>query len=423
MQQNSKLVVGSYFDPTNNIIYGEGEIMKGKKTLKDFDFKGKKILVRCDFNVPMDENQNITDDIRIRSSLATIEYLIDQGAKVILMSHLGRPKGQANPKYSLLPVAKRLSELLKKEVIFAQDNMVVSESVKNLINTLKEGHVALLENTRFRKEEEKNEEAFSKELASLGEIYVNDAFGTSHRAHASNVGVSAHLPSALGFLVEKEISIMGKALDDPIRPFLAILGGAKVSDKIGVIDNLIEKVDSILICGGMAYTFLKAQGYEVGTSLLDEEKIDLALNLLEKAKEKQVKLLLPVDVVIASEITEDAESQVVSIDSIPEDMMGLDIGLKTLELFSQEIKNAKTIIWNGPSGVFELEQFSKGTYGIAKALVDSDAITIIGGGDSAAAVEKAGYADRISHVSTGGGASLELLEGKVLPGIAAISDK
>ena len=423
MQQNSKLVVGSYFDPTNNIIYGEGEIMKGKKTLKDFDFKGKKVLVRCDFNVPMDENQNITDDIRIRSSLATIEYLIDQGAKVILMSHLGRPKGQPNPKYSLLPVAKRLSELLKKEVIFAQDNMVVSESVKNLINTLKEGHVALLENTRFRKEEEKNEEAFSKELASLGEIYVNDAFGTSHRAHASNVGVSAHLPSALGFLVEKEISIMGKALDDPIRPFLAILGGAKVSDKIGVIDNLIEKVDSILICGGMAYTFLKAQGYEVGTSLLDEEKIDLALNLLEKAKEKQVKLLLPVDVVIASEITEDTESQVVSIDSIPEDMMGLDIGQKTLELFSQEIKNAKTIIWNGPSGVFELEQFSKGTYGIAKALVDSDAITIIGGGDSAAAVEKAGYADRISHVSTGGGASLELLEGKVLPGIAAISDK
>ncbi|MDR7870572.1 MAG: phosphoglycerate kinase [Tissierellaceae bacterium] len=394
-----------------------------KKTLKDFDFKGKKVLVRCDFNVPMDENQNITDDIRIKSSLPTVEYLIENGAKVILMSHLGRPKGEANPKYSLLPVAKRLSELLNKEVVFAKDDMVVSESVKVQIDKLDDGDVALLENTRYRKEEEKNEENFAKELASLGDIYVNDAFGTSHRAHASNVGVSTYLPSAVGFLVEKEISIMGKALDDPQRPFVAILGGAKVSDKIGVIENLIEKVDAILIGGGMAYTFLKAKGYEIGTSLLEEDKMDLALNLISKAKERNVKLLLPVDVVIAKEFKNDTEIRVVSIDSIPEDMMGLDIGPETLKLFSEEIAKAKTVIWNGPSGVFEMENFSKGTYGIAKALVDSDAITIVGGGDSASAVEKAGYADKITHVSTGGGASLELLEGKVLPGIAAISDK
>ena len=397
--------------------------MISKKTLKDFDFKGKKVLVRCDFNVPMDENQNITDDIRIRSSLPTIEYLVDNGAKIILMSHLGRPKGEANPKYSLLPVAKRLSELLNKEIVFAQDDMVVSENVKFLINTLKEGNVALLENTRFRKEEEKNEEGFANELASLGEIYVNDAFGTSHRAHASNVGVSSHLPSAVGFLVEKEISIIGNALDNPERPFVAILGGAKVSDKIGVIDNLLEKVDSILICGGMAYTFLKAQGYEIGQSLLEEDKMDLALRLLQKAKDRDVKLLLPVDIVIAKEFKNDTEIRVVDIGSIPEDMMGLDIGPESLRLFTCEIDKAKTVIWNGPSGVFEMENFSKGTYGIAKALVDSNAITIVGGGDSAAAVEKAGYADKITHVSTGGGASLELLEGKVLPGIAAISDK
>lgn len=397
--------------------------MINKKTLKDFDFRGKKVLVRCDFNVPMDENQNITDDIRIRSSLPTIEYLVDHGAKVILMSHLGRPKGEANPKYSLLPVANRLSELLNKQVVFAKDDMVVSEGVKDQIEKLKDGEVALLENTRFRKEEEKNEENFSKELSSLGDIYVNDAFGTSHRAHASNVGVSTHLPSAVGFLVEKEISIMGKALDDPVRPFVAILGGAKVSDKIGVIDNLIEKVDSILIGGGMAYTFLKAQGYEIGKSLLEEDKMDLALSLVQKAKDRNVKLLLPVDIVIAKEFKNDTEIGVVNIESIPENMMGLDIGPETLKLFSEEINKAKTVIWNGPSGVFEMENFSKGTYGIAKALVESDAITIVGGGDSASAVEKAGYADQITHVSTGGGASLELLEGKTLPGIAAISEK
>ncbi|NLY46125.1 MAG: phosphoglycerate kinase [Tissierella sp.] len=397
--------------------------MINKKTLKDFDFRGKKVLVRCDFNVPMDENQNITDDIRIRSSLPTIEYLVDHGAKVILMSHLGRPKGEANPKYSLLPVANRLSELLNKQVVFAKDDMVVSEGVKDQIEKLKDGEVALLENTRFRKEEEKNEENFSKELSSLGDIYVNDAFGTSHRAHASNVGVSTHLPSAVGFLVEKEISIMGKALDDPVRPFVAILGGAKVSDKIGVIVYLIEKVDSILICGGMAYTFLKAQGYEIGKSLLEEDKMDLALSLVQKAKDRNVKLLLPVDIVIAKEFKNDTEIGVVNIESIPENMMGLDIGPETLKLFSEEINKAKTVIWNGPSGVFEMENFSKGTYGIAKALVESDAITIVGGGDSASAVEKAGYADQITHVSTGGGASLELLEGKTLPGIAAISEK
>lgn len=397
--------------------------MINKKTLKDFDFKGKKVLVRCDFNVPMDENQNITDDIRIRSSIPTIEYLLEKGAKVVLMSHLGRPKGEANPKYSLAPVAKRLSELLDKEVVFAKDDMVVSDGVREKIGRLNDGDLALLENTRYRKEEEKNEENFSKDLASLGEIYVNDAFGTSHRAHASNVGVSTHLPSAVGFLVEKEISIMGKALDDPVRPFVAILGGAKVSDKIGVIDNLIEKVDSILIGGGMAYTFLKAQGYEIGQSLLEEDKMELALSLVKKAKDRNVKLLLPVDIVIAKEFKNDTDINVVNIDSIPEDWMGLDIGPETLKLFSEEISKAKTVIWNGPSGVFEMENFSKGTYGIAKALVDSDAITIVGGGDSASAVEKAGYADRISHVSTGGGASLELLEGKVLPGIAAISNK
>lgn len=397
--------------------------MISKKTLKDFDYKGKKVLVRCDFNVPMDENQNITDDIRIRSSIPTIEYLLENGAKVILMSHLGRPKGEANPKYSLAPVANRLSELLNKEVVFAKDDMVVSENVKEKIENLNNGDVALLENTRYRKEEEKNEENFAKDLASLGEIYINDAFGTSHRAHASNVGVSAHLPSAVGLLVEKEISIMGNSLDDPKRPFVAILGGAKVSDKIGVIDNLIEKVDSILIGGGMAYTFLKAQGYEIGQSLLEEDKMDLALNLIQKAKDKDVKLLLPVDVVVAKEFKNDTEIEIVNIDNIPNDWMGLDIGPETLKLFSEEINKAKTVIWNGPSGVFEMENFSKGTYGIAKALAESDAITIVGGGDSASAVEKAGYADKITHVSTGGGASLELLEGKVLPGIAAISNK
>ena len=394
-----------------------------KKTLKDFDYKGKKVLVRCDFNVPMDENQNITDDIRITSSLPTINYLIEQGAKVILMSHLGRPKGEPNPKYSLEPVAKRLSNLLKKEVIFAADDKVVSDKVKADLENMKDGDVALLQNTRYRKEEEKNEENFAKDLASLGELYVNDAFGTSHRAHASNVGVSTYLPSAVGFLVEKEISIMGKALENPERPFVAILGGAKVSDKIGVIDNLINKVDTILICGGMAYTFLKAFGYNIGRSLLEEDKIELAKSLMEKAANKGITLMLPQDVVVAKEFKNDTEFRTVNIDSIPDDMEGLDIGEKTIKQFTEIIKSAKTIVWNGPAGVFEIENFNKGTYAIAKAMTESNATTIIGGGDSAAAVEKAGLADKITHVSTGGGASLELLEGKVLPGIAAISDR
>ena len=394
-----------------------------KKTLKDFDYKGKKVLVRCDFNVPMDENQNITDDIRITSSLPTINYLIEQGAKVILMSHLGRPKGEPNPKYSLEPVAKRLSNLLKKEVIFAADDKVVSDKVKADLENMKDGDVALLQNTRYRKEEEKNEENFAKDLASLGELYVNDAFGTSHRAHASNVGVSTYLPSAVGFLVEKEISIMGKALESPERPFVAILGGAKVSDKIGVIDNLLNKVDTILICGGMAYTFLKAFGYNIGRSLLEEDKIELAKSLMEKAANKGITLMLPQDVVVAKEFKNDTEFRTVNIDSIPDDMEGLDIGEKTIKQFTEIIKSAKTIVWNGPAGVFEIENFNKGTYAIAKAMTESNATTIIGGGDSAAAVEKAGLADKITHVSTGGGASLELLEGKVLPGIAAISDR
>lgn len=397
--------------------------MFSKKTLRDLEFKGKKVLVRCDFNVPIDDEGNITDDTRIRSSLPTINYLLEQDAQVILMSHLGRPKGQPNKKYSLEPVAKRLSELLNKEVIFLQDDEVVSSTVKKRVEAMEDGDVALLENTRFRKEEEKNDEGFSKELASLGDLYINDAFGTSHRAHASNVGVSTYLPSAVGFLVEKEVSIMGKALEDPERPFIAILGGAKVSDKIGVIENLMNIVDTIIVGGGMAFTFLKVQGYEIGKSLLEEDKIDLAKELIEKAKEKNVKLMLPVDVVVAKEFKNDTEFKTLSIDSIPKDMMGLDIGEETIKLFSEEIKKAKTIVWNGPMGVFEMENFAKGTFSIAKAMAESEGITIVGGGDSASAVEKSGYSHKMTHISTGGGASLELLEGKVLPGIAAISDK
>ncbi len=394
-----------------------------KKTLKDYDYRGKKVLVRCDFNVPMDENQNITDDIRITSSLPTINYLIENGARVILLSHLGRPKGEPNPKYSLKPVAKRLSELLGKEVVFAADDKVVSDNVKSQIDALKDGDVALLENTRYRKEEEKNDENFAKDLAWLGELYVNDAFGTSHRAHASNVGISKILPSAVGFLVEKEISIMGGALEEPERPLVAILGGAKVSDKIGVIENLLNIVDTILIGGGMAYTFLKAKTCEVGTSLLEEDKVDLAKDLMHMAIAQDVSLVLPKDVVVAKEFKNDTEFKTVNIDEIPADWMGLDIGDKTIAKFTDIIKDAKTVIWNGPMGVFEMENFNKGTFAIAKALAESTGTTIIGGGDSAAAVEQAGLADKITHISTGGGASLELLEGKVLPGIEAISEK
>ena len=397
--------------------------MLDKKTLEDIDVKGKKVLVRCDFNVPMNEEGEITDDTRVKSSLPTIEYLLKEDAKVILMSHLGRPKGEANHKYSLKAVAERLSELLAKDVKFLQDDNVVSEKVKEDVASMKNSDIVLLENTRFRKEETKNGDDFSKELASLGDVFINDAFGTSHRAHASNVGVSTYLPSGLGFLVGKEVGIMGKALDDPQRPFLAILGGAKVSDKIGVIENLLEKVDSIIIGGGMAYTFLKAKGLEVGTSLLEEDKVELAGSLIKKAQEKGVDLILPLDIVVAKEFKNDTDFKTVDIDKIPENMMGLDIGEKTIELFIETIEKSKTIIWNGPLGVFEMENFKNGTYSIAKALANSDAITIIGGGDSASAVEKAGYSNKMTHVSTGGGASLELLEGKVLPGIEAISNK
>lgn len=397
--------------------------MLNKKTVEDLKVEGKRVLVRCDFNVPMDDNGKITDDTRIVSALPTINYLIENGGKVVLMSHLGRPKGEADPKYSLEPVANRLSELLNKEVTFAKDDKVISEDVKEIVNNMNNGDVVLLENTRFRNEEKKNDEAFAKELASLGDLFVNDAFGTSHRSHASNVGVSSFLPSAVGFLVKKEIEVMGKALENPERPFVAILGGAKVSDKIGVIENLLEKVDTILIGGGMAYTFLKAKGYGIGTSLLEEDKLDLAGDLLKKADEKDVKILLPVDVVVAKEFKNDTEFKTVKIDSIPEDMMGLDIGTGTVKLFSEAIKDAKTVVWNGPMGVFEMENFKIGTEAVAKAMAETKAITIIGGGDSASAVEKAGFKDKMTHVSTGGGASLEFLEGKELPGIAAISEK
>lgn len=393
-----------------------------KKTLKDMDVKGKKVLVRVDYNVPMDSEGEITDDIRIRSSLPTVEYLLENGAAVILMSHLGRPKGEPKKEFSMLPVANKLSQLLKKEVVFADDDSVVSDRVKEMASGLNPGGVMLLQNTRFRKEEEKNEDDFAKELASFADLYVNDAFGTSHRAHASNVGVSKYLPSALGYLVEKEVSIMGKALDNPERPFVAILGGAKVSDKIGVIENLLSKVDAIIIGGGMAFTFLRAKGYEVGTSLLEEDKVQLAKDLMVKAKDNGVAMVLPVDVVVAKEFKNDTSFKTVPADGIPADMMGLDIGSESIELFENVIREAKTVVWNGPMGVFEMDNFNKGTYAVANALVKSGAITIVGGGDSASAVEKAGLAEKITHVSTGGGASLELLEGKILPGIDAISE-
>lgn len=396
--------------------------MINKKSLKDLDVKGKKVLVRCDFNVPMKDGK-ITDEKRIISSLPTINYLLDNDAKVILMSHLGRPKGEAKPEFSLKPVAERLNELLKKKVVFAADDRVVSDGVKNLVKDMKNGDVVLLENTRYRSEETKNEENFAKDLASLGELFVNDAFGTSHRAHVSNVGLSKHLPSAVGFLVEKEIEVMGNALKSPERPFVAILGGAKVSDKIGVIENLISVVDTIIVGGGMAYTFLKAQGYEIGNSLLEEDKVDLANELLQKAKEKGVELILPVDTIVGREFKNDTEFKTVTVDNIPEDMMGLDIGDESIKLFSEKIKDAKTVVWNGPMGVFEMENFAKGTNSIARAMSETQGITIVGGGDSASAVEKSGYGDKMTHISTGGGASLELLEGKVLPGINVIDEK
>ena len=392
-----------------------------KKTVRDIDLKGKKVFVRCDFNVPMDENQNITDNRRIVSALPTIKYLIEQNCKIILCSHLGRPKGEVKPEFSLAPVAKELSKLLGQEVLMAKD--VIGESAKSLASSLKEGQVMLLENVRFHKEETDNNPEFAKELASMAEVFVNDAFGTAHRAHASTEGVSHYLPSVSGFLIEKELKFLGDALNNPERPFVAILGGAKVSDKIGVIDSLLEKVDTLMIGGGMAYTFFKAQGYGVGNSLCEPDKCELALSLMEKAKNKGVKLILPIDTKIGKEFKPDTESKTVAWTEIPDGWEGFDIGEKTIEMFKNELKNAKTVIWNGPVGLFEFDQFAIGTNEIAKALAELDVTTIIGGGDSAAAVEKAGLADKMTHISTGGGASLEFLEGKKLPGIECLQDK
>lgn len=392
-----------------------------KKTVKDIDLRGKKVFVRCDFNVPMDENKNITDNRRIVSALPTIKYLIEQNCKIILSSHLGRPKGEFKPEYSLAPVAEELSKLLGQEVLMAKD--VIGESAKTIALNLKEGQVMLLENVRFHKEETDNDPEFAKELANMAEIFVNDAFGTAHRAHASTEGVSHYLPSVSGFLIEKELKFLGEALNNPERPFVAILGGAKVSDKIGVIDSLLEKVDTLMIGGGMAYTFYKAQGYNVGNSLCEPDKCELALNLMEKAKAKGVKLLLPLDTKIGKEFKPDTESKTVAWTEIPDEWEGFDIGEKTIEMFKEELKTAKTVVWNGPLGLFEFDQFAIGTNAIAHALAEIDATTIIGGGDSAAAVEKAGLADRMTHISTGGGASLEFLEGKKLPGIECLQDK
>ena len=392
-----------------------------KKTVKDIDLKGKKVLVRCDFNVPLDENRNITDNTRIVAALPTIKYLLENNCSVILCSHLGRPKGEFKPEFSLAPVAKELSRLLDKEVIMAKD--VIGEDAKTKAANLKPGEILLLENVRFHREETDNDPEFSKELASMAEVYVNDAFGAAHRAHASTVGVASYLPAISGFLIEKELKFLGEALDNPVRPFMAILGGAKVSDKIGVIDSLLEKVDTLMIGGGMAYTFFKAQGYNVGNSMCEEDKLDLARELMQKAKDKGVKLMLPVDTRVGKEFKPDTESKTVAWTEIPDDWEGFDIGEKTIEMFSEELKNAKTVVWNGPLGLFEFDQFAKGTNAIAKVLSELDATTIIGGGDSAAAVRKAGLQDKMTHISTGGGASLEFLEGKKLPGIECLQDK
>ncbi len=394
-----------------------------KKTLKDLNFENKKVLVRCDFNVPLDKEGNITDDIRIKASLPTINYLLDKGAALILMSHLGRPGGKPDIKYSLEPVAKRLSYLLGKGICFEDRDLVVDDTVKTKAAKLKAGDIMLLQNTRFRKEETKNAGTFAKDLASLGDIFVSDAFGTAHRAHSSNAGICEYLPSALGFLVEKEVEMMGNALKEPKRPLTAILGGAKVSDKIGVIENLLNIADNVLIGGGMMYTFLKAKGYNIGNSLLEEDKVELAKSIIENTPEN-VKLLLPLDTVVAKEFKNDTEFFTTDADKIPDGYMGLDIGEKTIDMFKKIIKNSKTIIWNGPLGVFEMDNFANGTNSVAKAIADNkEAISIIGGGDSAAAVEKIGLADSITHISTGGGASLEFLEGKVLPGIEAVDNR
>ncbi|WP_434297320.1 phosphoglycerate kinase [Clostridium sporogenes] len=394
-----------------------------KKNIEDIDVKGKKVLVRCDFNVPLNEGK-ITDENRLVGALPTIKYLMEKGAKIILCSHMGKPKGEPKKELSLLPVAKRLSEMLNKEVIFADDDNVVGENAKEAVKDMKDGDVVLLQNTRYRKEETKNEEVFSKELASLADLFVNDAFGTAHRAHCSTVGVTNYLKeAACGYLIQKELKFLGNAVEKPERPFVAILGGAKVSDKINVINNLLDKVDTLIIGGGMGYTFLKSQGYTVGDSLLEEDKVEYAKEMINKAKEKGVNLLLPVDITIADRFDKDAKPIITEDQNVGEGYMGLDIGPKTAKMYSDAIKTAKTVIWNGPMGVFEFKNFANGTIEVAKAMADSDAVTIIGGGDSAAAVNILGFGDKMTHISTGGGASLEFLEGKELPGIAALNDK
>ncbi|VBB07633.1 phosphoglycerate kinase [Lucifera butyrica] len=392
-----------------------------KKNIRDIDVAGKKLFVRVDYNVPMDKNGNITDETRIRATLPTLNYLLDKGAALILASHLGRPKGAPVPEFSLAPVAKRLSELLNKEVTLAPD--CIGETVEAMAKALKPGQILLLENLRYHKEEEKNEPEFCRKLAGLAELAVNDAFGVSHRAHASVEGITKFIPAVAGFLMEKEIAFLGQAVANPVRPFVAIIGGAKVSDKIGVIENLLQKVDSLMIGGGMANTFIAAQGYATGKSLVEEDKLELAKSLITKAREQGVNLLLPVDVVIADKFAADAATKVVGIDAITDGWMALDIGPVSRDAFAKALASAKTVVWNGPMGVFEMDAFAKGTEAVAKAVAASGATSIVGGGDSIAALEKTGLAGKISHISTGGGASLEYLEGKVLPGIAALQDK
>lgn len=389
-----------------------------KKTIKDIELKNKKVLVRCDFNVPMDPEKNITDNTRIVAAIPTIKYLLENNCAIILCSHLGRPKGEVKPEFSLKPVAKELSKLLDQEIIMAND--VIGEDAKEKAKKLQQGQIMLLENVRFHKEETDNDAEFSKQLASMAEIYVNDAFGAAHRAHASTTGIAEYLPAISGFLIEKELKFLGNALNNPERPFVAIMGGAKVSDKIGVIDSLIEKVDTLIIGGGMAYTFFKAQGYEVGNSICENDKLDLAKQAMKKAEEKGVKLMLPIDTKIGKEFKPDTESKTVSWTEIPEGWEGFDIGEESIKRFEEEIRKAKTVVWNGPLGLFEFDQFAIGTNSIAKVLSEIDATTIIGGGDSAAAVRKAGLEDKMTHISTGGGASLEFLEGKKLPGIECL---
>ncbi|MBQ2455943.1 MAG: phosphoglycerate kinase [Firmicutes bacterium] len=393
-----------------------------KKTVRDIDVKGRKVIVRVDFNVPMKDGV-ITDDVRMTAALPTINYLLENGAAVILMSHLGRPKGQPKPEFSLKPVAEHLKELVGGPVIFAASDLVVDDCVKKQAADLKCGEIMVLENLRFRPEEEKNGEEFSKELASLADIYVNDAFGTAHRAHASTAGIAAFLPAVSGFLIEKELKFLGEAVDSPRRPFVAILGGSKVSDKIAVIENLLDKADTVIIGGGMAYTFLKANGCPIGASLCEEDRLELARDLQKKAQEKGVKFLLPVDSKLGDRFAEDCATAFADSETMPEGWMGLDIGPKTIDLYQKAVKDAGTVLWNGPMGVFEFKAFEDGTRAVAQALAESSAVTVVGGGDSAAAIKKFGLEDRISHVSTGGGASLEYLEGKVLPGVAALQDK